>query len=397
MKLNVAIAVLIVLIGALGTVWFFRNFERVTVDVPADFEGEARFNDFLAAEMLLESFDIEADSRDSLSPTRWLPELTDTLFVRASPAIADPAAHSLLTQWVSNGGHLILLPPTERTRIADEFLQSFGFRLRQIDPAADDGAGADDAEVAGDGDEPPQRHLVTDELRFDSRYGYGYTVARSEPTFSIDATDRDFTFDSVRDRDGQFVVRRLFGSGYVTLIADASIFGNLALADFDHARLLLDAVAGAVSPGKVWFIYDVHFPPLWQLIWQNARYFVLGVALLIALWLWAVIPRFGPLVSPAAPTRRSILEHIAAAGRFNLRYDGAESLMGSAVDALIHRAETRFPGIGRLPAGEQAARISHLARMPQARVAKALAETGQLGPREFTQKIRRLQAIRNSI
>src|SRR5690606_8975064 len=164
-----------------------------------------------------------------------------------------------------------------------------------------------------------------------------------------------------------------------------------------HARLFLDIVAGHVEPGTVWLVYEQSFPSLAVLIWRHAHYFVLGTALWIVLWLWSLLPRFGPLVSSAAPARRSILEHIAAAARFSWRFSGPRDLVESTAAAVVRRAEMRRPGIARMPLEERAAHIGRLAREPAETVAAALRPAEQMGQREFTHRILELKKIRNEL
>ena len=45
--------------------WFFLTHERITEETYVGFQGEARANEFLAAEYLLKELGYEADSRSS--------------------------------------------------------------------------------------------------------------------------------------------------------------------------------------------------------------------------------------------------------------------------------------------------------------------------------------------
>ena len=73
----------VLLLVALGTWWFLSTYERVPVEVPTGYRGEARINPYLAAEKLLQQLGYDADSRATLTPSEWLPQPEDTLVMRA--------------------------------------------------------------------------------------------------------------------------------------------------------------------------------------------------------------------------------------------------------------------------------------------------------------------------
>lgn len=375
----VVFTLLIVIASALALLWFFTNYERVAVQRPATYQGEARFNDFLAAEMLLREMGFAADSRASLTPSVWLPDIADTLFVRMSASIATAKERGLLDAWVAAGGHLVLLPPEQPTRLTDDALEYFGFRLV-------------DTEFAN--------APYADERILNARPGPesgSYTVKRFWLMRSLEIATDHFEGAMLSDEYGIAAVRRRWGNGFVTVIAGYSLFENAFLPEADHARLLLDSVAGYVDPRMVWLIYDASFPPLWQIIWDNGSYVVVGIALTLLLWLWSVIPRFGPIVAAPEPVRRSIIEHVNAAGRFIWRSHGASLLAAGSTAAVVHRAESRHPGINRLPPNEQAVLIAKMTDTPAQAVISTLSPCGRLGQREFTRKIQALQEMRNEL
>jgi hypothetical protein len=185
--------------------------------------------------------------------------------------------------------------------------------------------------------------------------------------------------------------------GYITLVSGAHFFSNYGIDDSNHARLLMDTVAGYVDPGKVWFIYDAAFPSLMQVIWQNAPYLVCGFLVALFFWLWSIMPRFGPAVTPASPARRSIVEHIRAAGQFAWKNRGAVSLANSSTAAVMHEAEFRHPGIGRLSARDQARQIAKLTDLPAQTILDVLTDQHIPKHREFTHKMQALQRIRKRL
>ncbi|MDX1515472.1 MAG: DUF4350 domain-containing protein [Woeseiaceae bacterium] len=372
----------VVLLGILAAVliatWFFSTHEKVTREEYVGYSGHARYNDFLAAEMLLTELGYEASSRSSFTPEAWLPDTTDTIVSRVSTSFSVPGQRETLQWWVNNGGHLVLFPSPEDADVNDEFLELFGYRLYAPDYDFDDDGSSD-------------RELEYETLEADYSIDLAYAYYRIESLEGVENTA------TLTDRWGTIAVRRQYGDGIVTVIARSSFFENDFLESQDHARFFLDTVAGHIKPGQVWFIYAAAFPALWKLIWDSAPYAVFaGLALLLAA-LWAVIPAAGPKIRPQPAVRRSIVEHIRAAGRFVWRQRGAGDLGDSAVTALVHDAERRHPGIGRLPRQQQARVIAKITGRDPEAVFDVMNQAGDHRHRFFTQQMATLQSIRNDL
>ncbi len=370
------IALLLVLACVLYAAWFFTNYEKVVVQQPAAYQGEARFNSFLAAEMLLLELGIDAESRSSLTPSQWLPEHNDTLFVRLTAAFAVEEERSVLSAWVADGGHLVLLPPDRETFMADDFLNYLGFRL---------------VEIERDGGEEEENQDDDDSGSF------AYLLDLDRTHYRIEMADAQADDATLSDEFGIVAVRREWVSGYVTVIASAMYFENWSIGDSDHARLLLDTVAGHIGSGKVWFIYDAAFPPLWKVIWNNAAYAVIGLVTMLVFWLWSIMPTFGPKIRPGPPVRRSIIEHIRAAGHFVWRHHGATVLAASSAAAVMHDAESRHPGISRLPVDKQATLIARMTGQSSQAVMDVLLNQDAPRQREFAHNMQLLQNIRKEL
>ncbi len=371
------------LIFAALVAWFLATYEREEVEVYEGYQGEARWNPWLAAEMLLNRLGIESDTRESLQPTEWLPPATDTLIVRANPTISVGDELDALYSWVqASGGHLVLLPPAEESADVDLLLSLFGLGFEEVESDTD----ADyDAESAAEEDDAEDDDA------------YDYLVALGMTRYRVTNTLDEGAATTLEDEKGNIAVRVADGNGFVTAIASERYFTNTMLEDADHARLLLDVVAGYVDPGKVWFVFQSDFPPLWLVIWQAAPYLVVTLAAALLLWLWAALPRFGPKVDPDDEDRRSINEHVSAAGSFAWRHEGSQALADSVVRALLHEAERRHPGIGRLPVEKQAESLAHLTGLDAQTILDGLVGAGDNRPRDFTDNIQLLQTIRKAL
>ncbi len=370
------VALLLVLAATIYAAWFYTTHEKQFRHEFTGYRGEARVNDFLAADLLLNELGVEAESRSALTPSEWLPDSNDTIISRMSTSIAVQPERDLLTRWVTNGGHLVLLPPIEESGLTDDFLTVFGFRFTEIEE------NDDDEQVATS---------VSDED------DYEYIVDLDGTWLRIESVG-DFTLRAeLTDSQGTVATRRNWGEGYVTVVANANYFTNYFIDQSSHARLLMDSVAGYVDPGKVWLIYESTYPSLWQVIWNNAPYVVSGLAIVLLLWLWSIMPKFGPAIQPEAAVRRSIIEHISAAGHFVWRNHGAKALAGSSTAAVMHEAESRHPGIGRLSPENQARQIAKLTGLSAQEIMDVLVNQSIPRHREFTHDMQALQRIRKKL
>lgn len=386
MRMLLAVTVPLLIVAALVTA-FLLTHERREDEVYTGFSGEAARNPFYAAQRLLEELGIDAESRVNLVPTEWLPPSSDTLLLQGDAELAAGDALTTLYDWVAEeGGHLVLLAPVGEGTAAEPLFHAFGL-----------GFSAPDAEVAiGVAPEPDEALPEAAAYALSQSYPSRRLLIHGLPdTDDTDGMEQDLV--SVADEHGYLAVRLPVGNGFVTAVATAGFFSNASIDRFDHARLFLDILAGYVEPGKVWLIYGVAYPSLLALIWQAVPELTLMLVLLLLLWLWAAMPRFGPRIVPPAEDRRSVLEHVKAAGAFAWRHDGAETLTAAVRNALIDAADRRHPGIARLSAKKQAERIAHLTGRSAAEVYALLEPEAVERPADFANAIHELKELRKSL
>lgn len=369
------------LLAALGIGLFIAGWlathERVERDRFVGLRGEARINDFHAAELLIRELGFEAESRATLTPTEWMPDTADTIVLRLTEAIAIGEERLTMLNWIGAGGHLVLLPPSTRTDAITTFLESFSLELSELDPTID---------VDDDGG------LV--EL---GEFENEYNIESAWTSVDIVLTGEESDAEVIRNNGTIFAARRPFNQGYVTLLADSLPFENLALENGDNARLFADIVVGELESGKVWITFEATFAPLWQIIWDAAPLLVVTIALLFALWIWHAMPAFGPKEAGQIPARRSIIEHIRASGVFTWRKRGGGQLMESSTQALVHDAAAKHPGLSNRSPEEQAKIIARITGMSAQKIMDALHGHPDPKHREFTNSMQKLQSIRKEL
>ncbi|MEL6447077.1 MAG: DUF4350 domain-containing protein [Pseudomonadota bacterium] len=379
------ITLLVILATVAGCSAFFLAFDRVPSSrfVPAS--GEARLNPFLAAQLLLEKTGYEADALVQLDFDRI--DYEDTIVTRLDDVGYAPPQRESVTDWVQSGGHLVLevrRPP--EAAIAD-WLAGFGYKARWLDKeAGNDVEGLVEAGLIDD----ENFRLPNDRLRFDD-------------------LDDSGVYTAVTDQFGIIVGRRVFGNGVITVVS-GSRFSNYDLvplgarfsdtSDYDakeSATLLLDIVAGEFSPGRVWFLYRVDYPSLWQQLRENAPLLLWSAGLLLLLALWSAVQRFGPLFGEADQRRRSVVEHIAASGRFSWRTRQMAAMTATSIDGVLRAAERRYPGIRNLPRQKRDPLIAQISDLPLELIEAAFDPEPRVKRRSFTEHMSQLQRIRNSL
>ena len=201
MRTPILITALVVLAGVLGTWWFLRTFERVTTTEFVPYQGEARFNRFYAAESLLRELAITADSRTLRTPGQWLPETSATLVLPVTALQADAGERENLFNWVGQGGHLILFPPSEPTQGTHALFAGFGVRVLTAEP--------NESPDAASQLTPVSNTVYSGNLQ-SRRQAYQVRPAAAEPRFDLIAGSKP---DAVLQReDGMFGLRSAWGS-----------------------------------------------------------------------------------------------------------------------------------------------------------------------------------------
>jgi uncharacterized protein DUF4350 len=383
---------------------FFASCEREEIEVPRGYEGLAARNHYLAAERLLDRMGMPAQSFDDVGVLSSLPSPSSTLIVPTSRRSLDAQTSERLLEWVSDGGHLIVVSWQlwdDPHRTPDPILDPVGVHqfLNDSDegsdspgqvsdppPPGDSGDGGDDA------DEPPLADAEFPdrdeplELRFDQRFRLELDEAAS-PELILEAGD-----DA-----GSHLVTLRHGKGLLTALSDDYFLTQPQIGDLDHAELLYRLTRLGGHRGVVWIVYGDRFPSVWELVLRHGWMVALSAAALLALWLWSASRRFGPIAADPAPERRELMEHVRAAGRLEWRRGAAAALVAAVRSALLARVRERHPNFQSQTPSEQVTRLAALSGLPQERIADALAFGQDREPGRFTQKIALLEKLRRSL
>jgi hypothetical protein len=333
-------------LAVLALIWYFSGFERVPVTVRAGMSGEARLRPFLAAERFAERMGLPARELRALPELDRLPERGALLLPRQRRPV-DARRASQLVRWVAAGGHLIV--EAETLRDADPVFVRFGLRFER------DAAPRQPVRVEVTGS---ARKLALTGLR------PGRIVATAgEPVFRAGA------------EGAERILTIRVGEGLVTAAVDLDFARNHAIGRNDHAELLWRILTLAPA-GELAVFHHPQRLSLWGFLLAHAAAALAAAAVLLALWLWRIAPRYGTLLPDPPPVRRRLLDHLRASGRYLWARGLGGTLAAAAREAALRRVARAYPDFAVASGAERSARLVALAGLTPADAAGLLA-TGE--------------------
>ncbi len=396
---------------------FFTCFERRSEWEYRGASPEAVRNPYLALERLLER--LGHDVRVLAGPSELegpLPVVgTGTIFYPANRLTLGEERSRRLLRWVEAGGHLWVVTWTiwdDEHRRPDFLLDELGIRQLMHDEPVPEAlarlaqdAVEEDPTAADEEEETIQVPLALErtwpavtwdaiDVRFEGE-SRRYRV-HFDQNFYLDTEELE-PAASVSGPGGVHLVRLDHGRGRITVSTDDYLVRNDALAEADHAEVVLRILRRGEAPGPVWLLPVERWPGLWELVRRHAWAPLLAGACWLLAWVWRASRRFGPLIPERPPVRRSLLEHVEAAGRLLAR-GRRDVLVEAARESLHDVLRERRPAWLRLAPVELDARLAAAARLEPVDVALALrGEAPASGRGDFTRTIATLERIRHAL
>lgn len=374
-------AVLIVLLIA---AWIVSNTEWGEVNLPTPLRGEAATNSFYAAQKLVETLGATSERREALGDTA-----TDAVVVLSTWGWdIDGARREELERWVEAGGRLVV--DAALISGTDAFEQWSGIERErdEVDP------NEEDLFQAPETVEPCQSFVeVLYDQASEGVRGDFYRVC-------------DFDYDSwlvpargllwsLGDDGYRQAVRVAVGRGTVTVVNGVP-FVYRELFEGEHGELLV-AAADLRGGDRVVFMSEAEVASLPELVWRHGAPVVAVSLLFVALALWRGAVRFGPLLPPVEPARRSLAEQVLGTGRFAVRVGDGAALVAAARRALHEAAARRIAGYERLAADAQAASVAKLAEVDAHQLAAALGPHQGPRPTELRTTLALLESARRQL
>lgn len=337
----------LLVLGVLGATLFLHYFERVPVKERVPPKGEARLRDFLAAERFAERMGMR--SRE----LRSLPELD---YVRPGLLIMPNRRQGLdrnriqrVLAWVHSGGHLVV--EAEFVGVDDPLLDALGV-------------------TRSDG-KPQERPDFLDRIALSAPFAAKLQV-------------------------GEKLVSFPRGRGMVTAAASLHFARNHRIGQPGNAELLWRVMQ--LTPRNE---FQVYFRPerlsLTGFLMQHAWAVLAAAAVLLALWLWRIAPRFGTVAPDLPPSRRRLLDHLRASGRYYWSQGLRARLVLAARDAALRRVARTQPDFANASANERQRRLASLMGAKPEEAAQFMATASALRGGDFIRLARHAQRIHSSL
>ncbi|TBU80675.1 DUF4350 domain-containing protein [Pseudomonas daroniae] len=388
-------ALLVLGLGLLGSYLLGRAepYEDVVSHGPSP---EARANPYMAAEHFLRKQGLEVARADNLAGLATLPSRGHTLLLLGNRSNLTPRQSERLLQWAAQGGHLLFVAERmwdeEEGKSGDLLLDALGVQQYPVEKL--DEYGEETSDSAGEESEEESTDAYPELTKL-------YLENEQAPAY-IDF-DTDFhLYDAnnlahvwANSGEATHLLQIYHGEGLISVVTDAWIWQNPSLADHDNAWLLWYLS----QDSAVTLVYNADRDNLLTLLQRHFAPALLALGLLVALVLWHVGQRQGPLLQPQPASRRQLQEHLRGAADFLLRHGGQQRLLNNLQQDILRRARRRHPGFERLGVAEQWQILGRLSRQPSTAISQAMRPLSKkrLSANDFTRQVAHLQTLRNAL
>ena len=185
------------------------------------------------------------------------------------------------------------------------------------------------------------------------------------------------------------------GLGSIIVVTDADLWKTPAIGQYDNAWLLWYLTADT----SVTVLFNTDHDSLLTLLWRYFPQALVALIALIALGLWHVGIRQGPLLEPATKGRRQLQEHLRASADFMLRRQGQQHLLQALQQDILRRVRRRHPGFEQLGVAEQWLVLARLTGQPTRAISQAMSprRKQRLSSADFSRQVAHLQTLRNTL
>lgn len=375
MNLRTALVWLLVIVAAgAGGGWFLANFERRTEAEDTGYQGRARSDPWLAAERVLERLGMKVREVRALPELRALPGGGVLLLPQNRHGITPPLRESVL-QWVEAGGLMIV--EAEEINQPDPLLDALSVRRALLDAK-----GRVRRAARADPRSEPVRIAIP---------------AGAEPVSVQMRRFLDLKADaasaSYRNSIAAVALVLERGKGRVVVLNQIDWMSRDQLRNHDHAEFLWRLAQLQPQATEVIFFNDPSRLSLADWMLANVWAVLAGGLVLLAVWLWRDLVRFGPVEPDPPRARRRLLDHLRASGRFLWENGGALQLQEAAREACLRRITRAHPDLLSAPDQERERLLTGLLGFEpaQARLLLAPATTGRMA--DFMQTVRLYQSV----
>jgi len=368
------ISSLIVIVFLVIVYWFSLNFQIVWEKTYVGYQGEAAYNSLLAAQRLLERLDLSTETVYFLPDIEHRLKATDTVVLLPNDTTFNPLQSKQLLAWIQKGGHLIL----EGSVLWDDPRDNLLLAPFQVQSKSN---------------EDIKKSSTALKFKW-QKQSLQIAFDRSR---RLDTKSKPLKF--VKSQQGYHLLHYRYGQGLVSVLSDLDFIANAQIGQYDHAQFFWQLIQFKTPPHFVWLIdmRGLDTPSLWSLLWQHAWTLLISAAVLLMIWLWSISRRFGSVLPPPPRTRRRLLEHIEASGRFLWQQQQTDVLLKETRQVVLKRLAQIHPDWLQLPRDELVTQLAQLCHLPPEEVHTALYRYNIRNEAYFTRAMQILVAVKSAM
>jgi hypothetical protein len=368
---------------------------------PVGMGEEARKNPYLALDQFLARMGARTEFARSPVQLSRPPEKGVLILAGRRLAFMNPQRVREIDAWVRRGGLLVV--EAESLGIDDPLLDNYGIE-RDIPEGS---RGTPEERRAARKRETEKREARKAEAKGDPRSEYTATilwpgaskplrVRQPGPGLRIAGEGEPAKLVSAMAGDRLVLVAFDADAGRVVALSSLNFLRNRDMGELNHAEFAWRLATGAPQQRASMLFLRVPSPSLWAWIRENAWPVVISAMILLLLWLGRIVPRFGPLEPEPPPVRRSLVEHLRAAGRFVWSRGDAQKLIEAARDRVWRTALRRRGGLAGLAHSKAHDTLVSLTGQAPATVQRALHGAGN-NPATFVTTAAALQDLESGL
>lgn len=353
----------VVVIGAFLNKYLIK--EDFTYYTPA--KGEARFNPYYAAQLLLQKYGISASTMAEVEDRSFLDSKQSfILFISDTKIYQQPVLLNAITAWVKNGGVLILPVNFFSGRSLKEYIPGLDVTTERVkDQDFDD-------------------RIIKYKNQYDIEISH-QTILKSELE----------SLWSLKDEHGQHIVALPYEKGQIILFNDLSPFNNAHIAEHDHAAVFLDILKNTGVSHIIHILYP-DTPGLFSILGSYPLQLILFFAIIL-FFIWKIWGYFGPVNNNLTSDHQHFIKHLEFSGQYLWRNVDIGQLYRILYGQLEKKIQSAIPGWSEKTDQEKISLLSDLVSLDEKDLQAVLLYKPDKDKHGFLTFTRNIIKIRNAI
>ena len=364
--------ILLITASLAGLVWQFSpkmGLQWVDVDVPIGPDPKLYSDPFLLLKSYLHVRGYDVSTLPHLNLTEQPINADDTalLLFNAYQLLGQESSAQLL-DWVDNGG-TVVLTVDDAAGLISSWETNAVFTELGIELQNDIAEREDDTNVFMSF----LRELLLKSCAQPTQTSnlLGYKVKHALPHEIHFKSNDDYYLVKQIKQNGKVVLMQFdYGQGRINLVNSSVIWQNQYLQCNDHGWLMSYLLPDVQHVQLLWHRDS---PTLFTLIWRYVPLVFMSLLALLMLFLWRGFIRFGRSYSPHLAERRSLHEHLLAAGRYYYSQTNNPTIHKLQLQ-ILQRAKQRFGQFEQLDEVEQWQQLSERSGVSVQLIALAMSD-----------------------